>query len=93
MSVMSIPSAAIASVFMCALAIPASADPVEDFYKGKTVTIWVGYGTGDHILFGLRHAFWSVGWNYVVRGTFHPTAYCRHSFGGDEHDTSFFLIL
>ena len=24
----------------------ATADPVEDFYKGKTVTIWVGYGTG-----------------------------------------------
>lgn len=28
------------------LTAPASADPVADFYKGKTVTIWVGYGTG-----------------------------------------------
>ncbi len=25
---------------------PASADPVADFYKGKTVSLWVGYGTG-----------------------------------------------
>ncbi len=25
---------------------PASADPVADFYKGKNLTIWVGYGTG-----------------------------------------------
>ena len=28
------------------LATMAVADPVEDFYKGKTVTITVGYGTG-----------------------------------------------
>ena len=24
----------------------AAADPVSDFYAGKTITIWVGYGTG-----------------------------------------------
>lgn len=29
-----------------ALMLPARADPVSDFYKGKTVTLIVGYGTG-----------------------------------------------
>jgi len=29
-----------------ASATPAAADAVSDFYKGKTLTIWVGYGTG-----------------------------------------------
>src|SRR4051812_35598021 len=29
------------------LAIPAlAADAVEDFYRGKTISLWVGYGTG-----------------------------------------------
>ncbi len=29
-----------------ALALPAAADTVADFYKGKTINLWVGYGTG-----------------------------------------------
>lgn len=29
-----------------ALSSPVRADPVADFYKGKNLTIWVGYGTG-----------------------------------------------
>src|SRR5689334_9200272 len=33
---------AVASV----LALPAQADPVEDFYKGKTITLIAGYSSG-----------------------------------------------
>lgn len=29
-----------------AFALPVAANPVADFYKGKNVTIWVGYGAG-----------------------------------------------
>jgi tripartite-type tricarboxylate transporter receptor subunit TctC len=31
---------------LAALSLPAKADPVEDFYKGKSVTIMIGYGAG-----------------------------------------------
>ena len=31
---------------LCALSAPAQADAVSDFYKGKQLTLIVGYGTG-----------------------------------------------
>jgi tripartite-type tricarboxylate transporter receptor subunit TctC len=34
------------SLSVATVAAPALADPVADFYKGKNLTIWVGYGTG-----------------------------------------------
>ena len=35
-----------AALFLCGLSRAASAQSVEDFYKGKTVTIMIGYGPG-----------------------------------------------
>ena len=37
---------AVASVALLALAAPAAAQSVEDFYKGKTVQVQIGYGVG-----------------------------------------------
>ena len=39
-------AAILAACVAGALPTAARADEVEDFYKGKTITIWVGYGTG-----------------------------------------------
>ena len=37
-------SAALVSLALCAA--PAAADPVADFYRGKTITTYIGYGVG-----------------------------------------------
>src|SRR3954462_13555549 len=37
---------AIASFLLLVLPIAAAADPVEDFYRGKTVTLYIGYDVG-----------------------------------------------
>ena len=36
-------------VALALMASPARADAVSDFYKGKTVTVIVGYGTGRRL--------------------------------------------
>ncbi len=38
--------ALLASLGSVVLSAPAAADSVADFYKGKTINLWVGYGTG-----------------------------------------------
>jgi len=42
----SLAAAAAASLACCLTPSLAAADAVSDFYSGKTITIWVGYGTG-----------------------------------------------
>src|SRR5262249_39087824 len=45
--------AAAALLAVVALAAPAHADPVADFYRGRTITLVVGYGpSGGYDLFG-----------------------------------------
>ncbi len=43
------------AVAAACVAVPAGADPVEDFYKGKTITVVASTGAGGRLVSGLAY--------------------------------------
>src|SRR5436305_14840268 len=69
----------IAAAVILASKPPASAEPVEDFYRGKTTTITVGTGVGAGAVSGYPMAMIPVIRKYIPG---HPNLIIQHMPGG-----------